>query len=255
MRPSLSGRPVGGCNHGPSARAAAARLSPASAITAALLAACASTHGPTPSAPVAASPIEARTDRAEALLERGDAKGARREVVAALAARTGDPGARLLLDQIDMSPHALLGDRNFRHLAAPGETFDTLAQRYLGNRRLFYALARYNGFAAGDTPIAGRVILIPGHPPAPAGPAPAVASARRRAPPQPQAATPPPTPARTDPAGAERLRAQALVALDGGRADEAALLLARAQALDPSNAAIRDELGRAQRIEVALHGR
>src|SRR5579871_5870382 len=73
----------------------------------------------------AATP-DARFARAEALLERGDTAGARREVVAVLAVRPADPGARELLDQIDMTPRALLGDRSFRHLAAPGETFDSL---------------------------------------------------------------------------------------------------------------------------------
>ncbi len=90
-----------------------------------------------------------------------------------------------------------------------------------------------------------------------------------RAPARPPRATPPPVaythadtcacaaPAapRGNPARAAALRARGLAALNTGAADRAVALLGRALALDPGNAAIRNDLARARRIQGTLRSR
>ncbi|MHB8529926.1 MAG: hypothetical protein ACYC8V_10505, partial [Caulobacteraceae bacterium] len=216
------------------------------------LAACATTprrphlRSPTAArAPMPSHPAPAdRLARASALLGRGEPAPARAELIGLLQAQPASPPGRLLLDQIDMDPRALLGDRNFSYVVKPGETFYTLAARFLGDRRLFYGLARYNHVEVPDDSIVGRTVLIPG---APRG----APVARRRPPPVPPAAPPAiasPAPAmaanRRDPVGARHLRVKALEAMNGGRIDTAVALLQRARQLDPASSALQDDHGR-----------
>jgi LysM domain len=197
-------------------------------------------------------------------LNRGDAVAARRKLTAILRRRPDNGIARQLLAQIDTDPRVLLGTESYSYTLRPGETLSTVAGRALGNPMLFYALARYNNIAVPASVVPGQTIQVPGRRPAPPTPrAPAPARPEPRAPARPPRATPPqtlapaPRPAapRANPAQAARLRAQGLAALNAGSVDRAVALLRQAAALDPGNAAIRSDLGRAQRIQSTVRSR
>jgi hypothetical protein len=218
---------------------------------AAVLSACATAgSGPAPVAarpppgPVAEATPRERVDRALTLLAIGDATRARPELEAALARDPSDATARILIDQIDKDPVALLGARSYAYRVRPGESLSQIAGRLLGDPRLFYALARYNGVAAPQSVVAGQVLRIPG--------------TRRKA----QAASRPAAPAQAsapvhprDPARASRLRGAALQHLNGGKVDRAVALLREARDLDPDNALIRRDLDRAVRIQGSVRAR
>jgi hypothetical protein len=196
-------------------------------------------------------------------LNRGDAAAARRKLTAILRRRSDHGVARQLLAQIDTDPRTLLGTQSYSYTLRPGETLSTVAGRALGNPMLFYALARYNDIAVPSSVVPGQTIQVPGRRPAPP-PAPRVQPRPEpRAPVRPPRATPPqilaPAPRsaapRANPAQAARLRAQGLAALNAGSVDRAVALLRQAAALDPGNAAIRNDLGRAQRIQSTVRSR
>ena len=115
---------------------------------------------------------------------------------------------------------------------------------------LFYALARYNNIAVPTSVVPGQTILVPGAPSRAAGAAPRAAALRSAAPGaragQGRRRAPRPAP-RGNPAQAARLRGQGLAALNAGSVDRAVALLRQALALDPGNAAIRNDLNRALR--------
>ena len=218
----------------------------------------------------AASPFQATPDLAPrdrvmkilTLLNDGQRDQARAEAVELLKQEPGNMLAQSLFDQIDKDPKLLLGEMNFPYRMQPGDSLSILAQRFLGDRFLFYALARYNNIDKPGAAEVGQTILIPGVPnripPRAARPArpesdEAAIDARlkRNAP----APTPPTAPARPvrDPARAAALRGQALAALNGGAADRAVSLLRQASALDPGSAPIQRDLVRAERILAAMH--
>jgi hypothetical protein len=196
-------------------------------------------------------------------LNRGDAAAARRKLMQMLRRQPGDSVALQLLSQIDRDPRDLLGRESYSYTLRPGETLSTVAQRALGNPMLFYALARYNNIAVPSSAGSGQTIQVPGRRPAPpAQPRPeprTPARSPRTAPPPSAAPAPAPSPRpaapRGNPALAARLRAQGLAALNTGAADRAVALLSQALALDPGNPAIRNDLGRARRIQATLRSR
>jgi len=145
----------------------------AAAMLAIVLAGCAGT--PTPrfatrfTAPRGARQVTPsdRVAYAITLLGAGQPQAARAQLA---VVPTDDPqasAARLLLREIDEDPAAILGDRSHPYRVRPGETMTALARRFLGDGRLFYALARFNDVAVPDDPLGGRVIRIPGAGPAP----------------------------------------------------------------------------------------
>lgn len=193
-----------------------------------------------------------------ARLERGEVKAAKTSLD---AMRTRDPGdirAAVLLESIDGDPEAILGAKSFAYTAKPGDSFLSLAQRFLGNRDKFYALSRYNGIDNPSELAAGRTLRIPGEEP------------RAAPPPKPRAAPPAakpsakPTPAKPaakpaastiNPARANQLRTQGLAALNRGQVDRAVVLLHQAAAANPGNATIKADLARAQRIRATVKAR
>lgn len=200
-----------------------------------------------------------RVQEAIALLNRGEAARARRQLMAALRRDPGDGIARQLLGQIDGDPRQMLGAQSYSHVLRDGETLSTVAQRALGNPMMFWILARYNNIAVPQDVRPGQTIEIPGRRPAPPAP--------RRAAPAPQAAPPARTQNRPAPAPAEpprptanpalaaRLRSQGLAALNAGAVDRAVNLLAQASVADPGNGAIRADLARAQRVQRTVRSR
>jgi len=101
------------------------------------------------------------------LLGAGQSQAARAQLAVVPADDPQASSARLLLREIDEDPAAILGERSHPYRVRPGETMTGLARRFLGDGRLFYALARFNDVAVPDDPIAGRVIRIPGAGPPP----------------------------------------------------------------------------------------
>ncbi len=216
---------------------------------------------PKPPAPVAprfvATPGLTPAERLRNLLDllnSGARDQARAEAQELVRQEPDNARAKSLLNQIDADPAALLGSTNFSYKLKAGETLQTVAERYLGDRTLFYALARYNGLAAPNLAQPGMTILVPGvrRPAAPA------AAPRRRTPsgsetPRAAPAPGPAAPAR-NPAQARALRSQALLQMNRGAINRAVDLLRQAAQLNPDSAPIKADLARAVRIQRATHG-
>jgi hypothetical protein len=233
------------------------------------LAGCASTAPATkplataaPKHPVAAASDLGDKDLSAAmgLLYKGDAVGARKLLVRTLKRRPGDPTATSLVRQIDTAPETLLGGESFAYTTRPNDSLSLLAERFLGDPVLFYALARYNHI---DTPGAlepGRTLRIPGHerPETPrvqrpvAEPRPAAAIDK---PAEPRVVPPSPTTQATNPRRASQLREAALEQMNRGAIDRAVVLFQQASRLDPGNALIQRDLDRALRISRAVHAK
>lgn len=225
----------------------------AAALAAISLAAC--SHLPelpdmTPMASPApdAAPRE-RVRAAIELLDRGDERRARAELAATLEAQPGNVTAQRLMQQIEADPRELLGRESRPYVVRQGETMSQLAERFLGDPLLFYALSRYNGLAAPNQLAAGQTLMIPRR--AVAAAAPPAALRTEDAPVDVAAAA---TPAAVDPARANRLRLRALQQLNVGQVDSAVALLRQAQQLDAGNAAIQRDLDRALRLQASLRG-
>lgn len=206
----------------------------------------------------------ARLRKVLELLDVGQRDQARADAQELVRQQPDDARAKSLLNQIDADPKVLLGAQNFAYKIRPGETLSLLAERFLGDKYLFYALARYNGIDAPGQAEVGRTIMVPGTPreaPPPVAPPPHRRTPEppviRRPPP---AAAPAPTPApppvkegpsARDVAHASALRRDALVQMNKGQIDSAVGLLRQAARLDPGNAAISGDLARATRLQAA----
>jgi LysM repeat protein len=179
-----------------------------------------------------------RVQGAIALLNEGDPAAARAQLIEILKVQPGDMIARNLLKQIDTDPKVLLGSQNYSYTVREGETMSALAQRFLGDPMLAYALARYNGLSSPLSVKPGQSLLIPGtrKPAAPATakkapPAKKPTATAKAAPTPPKAAQP-----AGNPAQAAKLRGQGLAAMNGGMINRAVALLRQALAFDPGNA-------------------
>ncbi|MBE7217955.1 MAG: LysM peptidoglycan-binding domain-containing protein [Caulobacteraceae bacterium] len=138
------------------------------AIALSALAACASQPpAPTPGQPffasVGAQP-SARERKIVDLLSGGDLAPAKVEAQALIAEEPDSAEAKVLLAEMEQDPKTLLGTLNFDLTAKPGDTYAGLAERYLHDGALAYALARYNGANPPTQPTPGQVIQIPGSP-------------------------------------------------------------------------------------------
>jgi predicted Zn-dependent protease len=230
------------------------RVTLAAGLAALALAGCAATT-PRLALPLAApnvAPAE-RLSRAVDLLNRGQAAQARAELKALLAVRPDDSRAARLMREIDEDPQLLLGSRSYPYTVRPGETMSVLAERFLGDSLMFYALGRYNHIAAPADLTAGRVLLIPGAPRkvavAPTSPA---VSPQSQPQPQAQAIKPP---AARDHGLARMLRASALECMNRGQINRAVGLLRHAALVDPADPLVARDLARAVRIQAAVHAR
>ena len=145
------------------------RLS-AAAVSLVALSACA-TQGPAPAGPPGqgfTASTDAQPNAREKtildLLSGGDVAPAKVEAQALVGEQPDDREARVLLMEIEQDPKALLGALSFDVTAKAGDSFAGLAERYLHDRALAYALARYNGVNPPNQPTAGQVLQIPGSP-------------------------------------------------------------------------------------------
>lgn len=187
------------------------------------------------------------------LLDRGEEENAKRELEAAIAAAPGDVTAQRLLEQINSDPRALLGERSRDYVVREGETMSVLAERFVGDPLMFYALSRYNNLDAPNALAPGQTLQVPDRRRATTASAPATATPASSARPE----TPPTVATRPagDPARASQLRLAGLEQLNRGAVDRAVALLRQAQALDEGNASIGRDLDRALRLQSSLRGR
>jgi len=147
-------------------------------------------------APVAMSPQDAQRTLANALdqLQAGQEDAAEAELKRLLQSDPSNRLAQSLLRQIKEDPQALLGRESFAYRVQPGESLSRIAQRFLGDVHLFYALARYNNIKVPKTLAGGQTIRVPGKAPPPGANATSPAPAPAVAPPPPSAAATPPAP-------------------------------------------------------------
>jgi hypothetical protein len=200
-----------------------------------------------PAATPGLSPRE-RVRLAVELLDEGDEQRAEAELRAALEEQPSNSAAQRLLQQITEDPRTLLTATPRPYTVRQGDSMSALAERYLGDALMFYALARYNDLEAPNQLSAGQRLMIPMRPGV------VVASAAAPV----EGATPPASGAAAmtlrgiDPARANQLRLQGLQQLNTGNVDGAISLLRQAQVLDSENPAIQRDLDRALRLQAAL---
>lgn len=176
--------------------------------------------------------------RAAELLASGKEAEARAILQAVLAASPRDSAAQHFMRQIETDPVKLLGPPSpDTYIVQPGDTMSGLADRFLGDSRMFYALGRYNGLAAANTLSVGRSLQLP-------------ASARRSAT---SASTPKDSPGPKAPVRkANDIRLEALQLLNKGEIDKAVELLKQAVSIDANDTTLRKDLERAERIQDSL---
>lgn len=192
-------------------------------------------------APAAVEPAPKDTiARAADLLAAGKEAEAKTVLQAILANSPRDTTAQNFLRQIDTDPVKLLGEASPEpYVVQTGDTMSGLADRFLGDGRLFYALSRYNGLAAPNALSVGRSLKLP-------------MTAKRSTSTTTTAAAAPVATSKAASAKANDMRLQALQLLNKGEVDNAIALLKQAVALDGSDPAIRKDLERAERIQGAL---
>jgi len=192
--------------------------------------------------------------QAIALLNQGKAPEARDILIKLLKKEPGDAVARKLIKQIDTPPEQLLGSESYTRTAVEGDSFSSLAEHYLGDPLMAYALARYSGVDVPEALRPGQTLRIPGKEPV-------VRTAKPAEKPQAAISSSAPAPAKprptapkiaTNPAKASQLRARGLEQLNRGVINSAVMLLSQASQLDPQNPLIARDLSRARRIQKTL---
>jgi tetratricopeptide (TPR) repeat protein len=121
----------------------------------------------TPSAPPAAPAPSANPSREPSLaviggwLQSGRYAEGEKALRQILARRPGDRAARAMLRQLTADPRQELGERWRAHVVQPGDSYSTLAARYLGDPNLFLILARYNGSTNPSMLRVGETLRMP----------------------------------------------------------------------------------------------
>lgn len=148
------------------------------------------------------------------LLQSGNEDQARTELKHALALDPQNKLALNLTKQLSTDPVVLLGRDSFSYTVRSGDSLAQVAQRFLGDAYLFYALARYNDIKVPRQVSSGQVIRVPGKAPPPGAPSPAAPPTPAPAPtPTPPPAPPPPPPPPPPPTPGE------VAMRDGGAAE------------------------------------
>jgi tetratricopeptide (TPR) repeat protein len=94
-------------------------------------------------------------------LQSGHYAGGERALRRYLRQHPDDRAARNMLRQLTVDPGQWLGSRWRAHVVQPGESYSTLADRYLGDASLFLILARYNDSTNPSMLRAGQTLHIP----------------------------------------------------------------------------------------------
>ncbi|RUL77772.1 tetratricopeptide repeat protein [Dyella choica] len=141
----------------------------------------------------------------------------------------GDRTAQIFLRQLTEDPKQMLGTASSPHVVQSGESYSTLAAKYLGDSNLFLVLARYNGSTDPALIRMGSTLQLPI--------APNSASAMTASPPptaasnasSPVAVAAPMQPLRR----AQQLESQSLALYRQGQKDQALALFDQAITLNP----------------------
>lgn len=165
-------------------------------------------------------------------LQRGHYAKGEAALRAYLGEHPGDRLAQSLLRQLTADPQRMLGPAVSSHVVQPGESYSTLARRYLGDARLFLILARYNGSTQPALLRVGEKLRLPA-----SGGMAGDRTAGEEAPVD-AASTARPV-AETPAARSQRLQRESLALLDAGRDAEALARLDAALAVDPGLASDR----------------
>ena len=164
-------------------------------------------------------------------LQRGRYAEGERALRQYLAAHPGDRTAQSMLHQITVDPARELGTRSRSYTVQPGDSYSTLAARYLGDAQRFVILARYNGSADPSLLRAGQTLRLPL---GATSSAPAAAAATDGAAPVPSAAADASTTHdESATARARRLQRESVSLLAQGHKDQALVQLDEALSLDP----------------------
>ncbi|GLQ87429.1 LysM peptidoglycan-binding domain-containing protein [Dyella flagellata] len=154
----------------------------------------------------------------------------------------GDRTAQFFLRQLTEDPKQMLGAASSAHVVQPGESYSTLAAKYLGDPNLFLVLARYNGSTNPALILVGSTLQLPGaqngasvaaaSPSSPASSAAPAASVTSNAPPPVTAPVVLPAPVKPT-QRAQQLEGQSLALYRQGQKDQALSLFDQALALNP----------------------
>lgn len=101
------------------------------------------------------------------LLEMGHEDQAATELQRVLAVEPNHRLAQSLMRQIKDDPVAMFGKESFPYRVQASESLSRIAQRFLGDVHLFYALARYNDIKVPRQLAGGQQIRVPGKAPPP----------------------------------------------------------------------------------------
>ncbi|MBT2145330.1 MULTISPECIES: LysM peptidoglycan-binding domain-containing protein [unclassified Rhodanobacter] len=138
----------------------------------------------------------------------------------------GDRAAQAMLHQLTVDPRQALGERWRAHVVQPGDSYSTLASRYLGDPNRFLILARYNGSTNPSLLRAGETL----HMPLSAGTDAAIAAESSTATTLPTAIV---RGTESPAAEARRLQSESVSLLGQGHKDQALARLDQALAIDP----------------------
>jgi tetratricopeptide (TPR) repeat protein len=117
-------------------------------------------------APPSAAPVAAAGERSLASivnneLQRGHYAEGESALRQYMRQHPGDRAAQAILRQLTADPRQMLGDRSRQHVVQAGDSYSTLAARYLGDPNLFLILARYNGSTDPSLLRAGETLRMP----------------------------------------------------------------------------------------------
>lgn len=149
-----------------------------------------------------------------------------------LVQHPGDQAARGMLRQLTVAPESMLGSKSHDYTVQSGDSYSSLAARYLGDANLFVVLARYNHSSNPAELRVGQTVRLPvsGHG------SNAVATANISTATPSHEADPAPATAVVNPSAATRARqwqAQSMALLRRGQKGEALKRLDQALTLDP----------------------
>lgn len=143
----------------------------------------------------------------------------------------GDRTAQFFLRQLTEDPKQALGSASSPHVVQAGESYSTLAAKYLGDPNLFLVLARYNGSTNPSLIRVGSTLQMPGSQSASATTADAAASVTPV--PQPVANAVAAVSTASPAQRAQQLETQSLALYRQGHRAQAVALLDQALALNP----------------------
>lgn len=133
-----------------------------------------------------------------------------------LAAHPNDRSAKVMLHQLTVDPARELGKSSREYVVQAGDSYSTLAARYLGGAQRFLILARYNHAADPSVLLVGQTLRLPASAPA----APALGAAT-------------PVAGESTAAKVQRLQHEAATLLAQGHKDKALTAMDEALSLDP----------------------